>query len=195
MLFANPVRLTQFTCCAAAPCTSLLTSPAGRNCCAVPCTAIRTRGPSSCSIARLWLRRSRPCVRTARRFLLSFSCDTKKASASSTLSTCRRIVRAVNAAGRGWPTTHTATRGAPTVGAVGIRWLDRPVMVAPRTACLRQHSDQHSVRSSTAGLQECGLAHEQSQAEDEGELTNRAAAGPEPELEPGAPEPETPKTK
>eukprot|EP00964_Phaeocystis_antarctica_P100081 scaffold65790_cov75-Phaeocystis_antarctica.AAC.1 len=130
MLFANPAHFTpksataHFTCCAAAPCTSLLTSPADCNCCAVPCTAILTRGPSSCSMARLCLL----CLR------LSSSCDTKKASASSTFSTCRRIVRAVSAADRGWPTTHTATRGASTVGAVGIRWLDRPVM-SIRKAC------------------------------------------------------------
>ena len=39
------------------------------------------------------------------------------------------------------------------------------------------------------------MAYEQSQAEDEGELTNRAAARPESELEPGVPEPEIPKTK
>eukprot|EP00321_Phaeocystis_globosa_P011122 CAMPEP_0118840314 /NCGR_PEP_ID=MMETSP1162-20130426/72462_1 /TAXON_ID=33656 /ORGANISM="Phaeocystis Sp, Strain CCMP2710" /LENGTH=69 /DNA_ID=CAMNT_0006772319 /DNA_START=270 /DNA_END=476 /DNA_ORIENTATION=+ len=32
-----------------------------------------------------------------------------KASASSTFSTCRRIVGAVAAADRSWPTTHTAT--------------------------------------------------------------------------------------
>ena len=38
------------------------------------------------------------------------------------------------------------------------------------------------------------MAHEQSRAEDEEELTNREAARPESELEPGAPEPEIPKT-